>query len=256
MGASGGWIVVNAVKLILEVSVGSGDFMVLAGIVATMLILSAVLNMGRENKASPTAPVIRLHQDGRWRDEQRAGRCFRLLQERGLPESPKRIGADEQKTGSALSLVVLLLASALAKNSSEPGGCTIAPGKPSTRIMTVQCSTTWAGFPQLDPHALPTATEFSGTFSEPGRTLSQALWPVEPIWSRTRSGSFLRIAAPLIMGLLGGRDRTESLDAGSIGTARAQRPRAARRRDPGLMGVSNTPAGSSSPTARRSRRRA
>lgn len=48
-----GLIVVNAVKLILEVSVGSGDFMVLAGIVATMLILFAVLNMGRENKGWP-----------------------------------------------------------------------------------------------------------------------------------------------------------------------------------------------------------
>jgi hypothetical protein len=51
----GFWVllVINAFKLALEVAVGSSDFMVLAGIVVTMLILVGVLNMGRENKGWP-----------------------------------------------------------------------------------------------------------------------------------------------------------------------------------------------------------
>lgn len=46
-------LIINAFKLVLEVSVGSSNFMVLTGIVVTMLILFAALNMGRENKGWP-----------------------------------------------------------------------------------------------------------------------------------------------------------------------------------------------------------
>lgn len=48
-----GLLIVSAFKLVLEVSVGGGDFTVLAGIVVTMLVLLAVLNIGRENRGWP-----------------------------------------------------------------------------------------------------------------------------------------------------------------------------------------------------------
>jgi len=48
-----GLIVVNLVKLILEVMSGGSNFTVIAGIIVTMLILIAVLNMGRQNKGWP-----------------------------------------------------------------------------------------------------------------------------------------------------------------------------------------------------------
>ncbi|HRY61596.1 MAG TPA: DUF937 domain-containing protein, partial [Candidatus Fermentibacter sp.] len=40
----------------------------------------------------------------------------------GLSNISRRIGADEKATGSALSTVLPLLITALAKNSSEPAG--------------------------------------------------------------------------------------------------------------------------------------
>lgn len=46
-------LIINAAKLVIEVALGGGDFIVLTSIMVTMLVLYAVLNVGRGNRGWP-----------------------------------------------------------------------------------------------------------------------------------------------------------------------------------------------------------
>ncbi len=155
----------------------------------------------------------------------------------GLASVSKRIGADEQKTGSALSLVVPLLVSALAKNSSNPEGARSLQEAVS-KDHDGSILDNLGGFLN-DPHAANGDGILRHVLGARQNTVTSALARGTDL-EQNQIGELLRIAAPLIMGLLGSRNRTESLDAGSIGTLLGSETRAVKRKDPGLMGVLNT----------------
>lgn len=155
----------------------------------------------------------------------------------GLASVSQRIGADEQTTESALSLVVPLLVTALAKNSRDPEGARAlqtAVGRDHDGSILENLG----GFLK-DPHSADGAGILRHVFGGRQDAVTQGLARGTAL-EKNQIGDLMQIAAPLVMGILGRKNRTEGLDERSIGTYLASQTRSVKKKDPGLMGVLNT----------------
>lgn len=155
----------------------------------------------------------------------------------GLASISKRIGADEQSTSSALSLVVPLLVSALAKNSRDPEGArSLQEAVKSDHDGSILENL--GGFLN-DPRSANGEGILRHVLGNRQETVTRGLARGTDL-GQNQIGDLLQIAAPLIMGILGKKNQAEGLDQGSIGTFLNSQTRAVKKKDPGLMGVLNT----------------
>lgn len=160
----------------------------------------------------------------------------RLTGER-LASVSKSIGADQQSTRAALSLVVPLLVSALAKNSRDPEGARSLEeavkrdhdGAILENLEDFLKDPRSANGEGILRHILGSRQDSVTRGLAQGTELGQ-----------DQIGTLLQIAAPLVMGILGRQNREDGLDPDSMGTFLNAQTRAVRKKDPGLMGVLNT----------------
>ncbi|HOA05222.1 MAG TPA: DUF937 domain-containing protein [Candidatus Fermentibacter daniensis] len=152
----------------------------------------------------------------------------------GLSTISKKIGADEKVTGSALTAVLPLLVTALARNSSEDTGAKslhTALSKDHNGSVLDNLK----GF--LDN---PSAANGAGI-------LNHVLGNRQPAVTRGLSSGtglsadqvaqLLQIAAPLVMGLLGRQVQKKGLDSGALSTFLGRQQQDTRKNDPDLAGV-------------------
>lgn len=155
----------------------------------------------------------------------------------GLSTISRKIGADEKTTGSALSAVLPLLVTALAKNSNEETGA---------RSLHTALSKDHDGSVLDNLKSFldnPSAANGAGI-------LGHVLGGRQPAVTRGLSGGtgltgdqvgqLLQIAAPLVMGLLGKQVQKKGLDSSALSTFLGRQQQTTRKSDPDLAGVLGT----------------
>lgn len=155
----------------------------------------------------------------------------------GLQTISSKIGADEKTTGSALSAVLPLLVTALAKNSNEETGA---------RSLHTALSKDHDGSVIDNLKSFldnPSAANGAGI-------LGHVLGSRQPAVTRGLSGGtgltgdqvgqLLQIAAPLVMGLLGKQVQKKGLDSSALSTFLGRQQQTTRKSDPDLAGVLGT----------------
>ena len=146
----------------------------------------------------------------------------------------ERIGADEDTTGSALSAAIPLLISGLARNAAEPQGA-----ESIHRALA-------------EDHDGSVLDDLGGFLSDPDAAngagiLGHVLGARQPAVTQELSsgtgldaaqvGQVLRIAAPLVMGALGRRQRTEGLDTNGLAALLGGQEQQEHAPNPDLMGM-------------------
>jgi hypothetical protein len=156
----------------------------------------------------------------------------------GLSQISQQIGADEQTTGSALSVAMPLLMSALANNASQPEGAqalhqALAEDHDGSILNDVP------GF--LDnPQAANGAGILGHILGGQQPVVTQGLAQNTGLDSG-QVGQLLQIAAPLLMGALGQQQQQQGLDANGLSAfLGGQQQQMAQQSNPDMMSLLNS----------------
>ena len=154
----------------------------------------------------------------------------------GLSQISQQIGADEKATGSALSMAMPLLVSALANNSAKPDGAQALHqalandhnGSILNDIPGFLANPQTANGAGILGHVLgnqqPVVT--SGMAQNSGLNGNQI-------------GQVLQIAAPLLMGALGQQQQSQGLDPNGLAALLGNQQQAAQQANPSMMSLLN-----------------
>lgn len=166
-----------------------------------------------------------------------AGLTDSLMEQLGegrLSKIGQMIGADEKTTGSALGTIGPLLTSALAKNASSPDGAQ-ALQSALAKDHDGSIMDNLGGF-----FADPDAAKGEGIL---GHVLGDKTPQVEAALSEgsglgsNQIGQLLKIAAPLLLGLLGKAQKQQGFDAGALSSFLGKESDAAAQASPQIADV-------------------
>ncbi len=161
---------------------------------------------------------------------------LQALAEGGLTSVSKRIGADEKTTETALTAVVPLLLAALAKNSSKPEG---ASSLQQALINDHDGSIlNDLGDYLNNPESANGDGILRHIFGERQSTVTRGLASGTNL-EQNQVGELLRIAAPLVMGMLGRQSQPGDSGGSAVSALLGAQTRQARRANPGLLGKLN-----------------
>ncbi len=155
----------------------------------------------------------------------------------GLSNISRRIGADEKATGSALSTVLPLLITALAKNSSEPAGAS-SLHKALQKDHDGSILEDLGGF-LSNPQAANGAGILGHILGGRQQTVTRSLSKGTGL-DGEQVAQLLQIAAPLVMGLLGRQLQKKGLDSDTLTTFLGGQQKKEQKADPGLAGALGT----------------
>ena len=154
----------------------------------------------------------------------------------GLSQISQQIGADESATGSALSMAMPLLVSALANNSAKPEGA---------QALHQALADDHNG-DILD--VIPSFLENPQTANGAG-ILGHVLGSQQPVVAEgmaqgsglnsNQSSQLLQIVAPLVMGYLGQQQQTQGLDPSGLAALLGGQQQAAQQANPDMMSFLN-----------------
>jgi len=155
----------------------------------------------------------------------------------GLSQISQQIGANEQNTSSALSMALPLLVSALAKNSSQPDGAqalhqALAKDHNGSILKDV------AGY-LTNPQAANGAGILEHVLGGQQPVVTQALAKGTGMQS-DQIAQLLQIAAPLLMGALGKKQKQSKLDADALSNYLGVQKQKTQQAAPDMMSTLNT----------------
>ncbi|MCP4425840.1 MAG: DUF937 domain-containing protein, partial [Chloroflexi bacterium] len=158
------------------------------------------------------------------------------LGEGGISQISQQIGANESNTGSALSMAMPLLVSALANNSAKPDGA-----QALHQALT-------------DDHDGSILGDLSGFLGNPQAAngsgiLGHVLGGQQPAVAQGlaqnsglnsgQAGQLMQIAAPLIMGSLGQQQQTQGLNPSGLAALLGGQQQASQQANPDMMNMLN-----------------
>ncbi len=155
----------------------------------------------------------------------------------GLSQISQQIGANEQNTSSALSMALPLLVSALAKNSSQPDGAqalhqALAKDHNGSILKDVTGYLT-------NPQAANGAGILEHVLGGQQPVVTQALAKGTGMQS-DQIAQLLQIAAPLLMGALGKKQKQSKLDADALSNYLGVQKKKTQQAAPDMMSTLNT----------------
>ena len=155
----------------------------------------------------------------------------------GLSQISQQIGANEQNTSSALSMALPLLVSALAKNSSQPDGAqalhqALAKDHNGSILKDV------TGY-LSNPQAANGAGILEHVLGGQQPVVTQALAKGTGMQS-DQIAQLLQIAAPLLMGALGKKQKQSKLDADALSNYLGVQKKKTQQAAPDMMSTLNT----------------
>jgi hypothetical protein len=155
----------------------------------------------------------------------------------GLSQISKKIGVDDKTTSSALAMAVPLLVSALAKNSAKPEGAQ-ALHQAIQKDHDGSILDNLSGFMQ-NPEAANGAGILGHVLGAQQPVVAQGLAKNTGMKSDQVS-QLLQIAAPLIMGALGKKQKSQGLDTNGLTTLLGGEQQQAQQEAPDMMSSLNT----------------
>ena len=158
------------------------------------------------------------------------------LSEGGISQISQQIGADESSTGSALSMVMPLLVSALANNSAKPEGAqalhqALANDHDGSILGDL------SGF-LGNPQAANGAGILGHVLGNQQPAVAQGIAQNSGLNSN-QIGQLLQIAAPLIMGSLGQQQQSQGLNPSGLAALLGTQQQAAQQSNPDMMNMLN-----------------
>ena len=155
----------------------------------------------------------------------------------GLSQISKKIGADEQSTSSALSMAVPLLVSALAKNSSKPEGAqSLHQALEKDHDGSILND---LGSYLGNPESANGAGILGHVLGTQQPAVAQGLAKNTGMKS-DQIGQLLQIAAPILMGALGQKQKQQGLDTNGLSTLLGGEQQQAQQAAPDMMSTLNT----------------
>jgi hypothetical protein len=156
----------------------------------------------------------------------------------GLAQLGQILGADEQKTSSALSSAVPLLVSALATEAAEPRGA-------KSLYHALEKDHDGSVLADLSSYLTTNPDEVEGA-----GILKHALGGARPavetgLAAKTgldakQIATMLEIAAPLVMGLVGQKRQSEGLDVSGLAALLGSQVQTTAKEDPDILGILNS----------------
>ena len=158
------------------------------------------------------------------------------LGEGGISQISQQIGADESSTGSAVSMAMPMLVSALANNSAKPEGAqalhqALAEDHDGSILGNIP------GF-LGDPQAANGAGILGHVLGSQQPAVAQGVAQNSGLNSN-QVGQLLQIAAPLIMGSLGQQQQTQGLNPSGLAALLGTQQQAAQQSNPDMMNMLN-----------------
>lgn len=159
------------------------------------------------------------------------------LSDRGLAEIGTVVGVDEKSAGSALSAAMPLLVSALAGNAAQPSGA-------NDLLQALQEDHDGSILGNLggllrDPDAGEGPGILRHTLGARQPAVEQGLAKKTGL-SAEQISRLLAIAAPLVMGLLGKKQREEGLDAGGLSSFLGSAMQVDAQDSPDILSILNS----------------
>jgi hypothetical protein len=152
----------------------------------------------------------------------------------GLAQIGQQIGADEKTTGSALSTVMPMLVSALARNASKPDGAE-ALHQALTKDHDGSIFDDLSGF-LGNSQASDGAGILGHILGSRQPAVTQGLSKGTGL-DMGQIGQLLKIAAPMLMGMLGKQQLKKGLDVGGLTSFLGGQHKKVQKTNPGLMGA-------------------
>ncbi len=154
----------------------------------------------------------------------------------GLSQISQQIGADENATGSALSMAMPLLVSALANNSAKPDGAqalhqALANDHDGSILNDIP------GF-LANPQAANGAGILGHVLGNQQPVVTSGMAQNSGL-NGNQIGQVLQIAAPLIMGALGQQQQSQGLDPSGLSALLGSQQQAAQQANPSMMSLLN-----------------
>lgn len=154
----------------------------------------------------------------------------------GLSQISQQIGADEGSTGSALSMAMPLLVSALANNSAKPNGAqaihqALANDHDGSILGNL------SGF-LTNPQAANGAGILEHVLGSQQPAVAQGMAQNTSLNSN-QIGQLLQIAAPLVMGALGQQQQSQGLGPNGLAALLSGQQQAAQQANPDMMSLLN-----------------
>lgn len=154
----------------------------------------------------------------------------------GLSQISQQIGADEASTGSALSMAMPLLTSALANNSAQPSGAQAL----HQALANDHDGSILSNLPAFldNPQAANGAGILGHVLGSQQPAVAQGLAQNSNLNSG-QMGQLMEIAAPLLMGALGQQQQSQGLDPSGLATLLGGQQQASQQANPSLMSTLN-----------------
>lgn len=158
------------------------------------------------------------------------------LGEGGISQISQQIGADQGSTGSALSMAMPLLVSALANNSANPEGAqslhqALAEDHDGSILGDI------SGF-LGNPQAANGAGILGHVLGSQQTAVTQGMAQNTGLNSN-QVGQLLQIAAPLIMGSLGQQQQSQGLNPSGLAAMLGTQQQASQQANPDMMNMLN-----------------
>lgn len=154
----------------------------------------------------------------------------------GLSQISQQIGADAGSTGSALSMAMPLLVSALANNSAKPNGAQ-ALHQALSNDHDGSILGNLSGFLE-NPQAANGAGILGHVLGSQQPAVAQGMAQNTGLNSNQVS-QLLQIAAPLVMGALGQQQQSQGLGPNGLAALLGGQQQAAQQANPDMMGMLN-----------------
>ena len=153
-----------------------------------------------------------------------------------MSQISQQIGADKQKTGSALSAAVPLLLSALANNTSKPGGAD-SLHQALAQDHDGAIFNDMSGF-LGNPQSANGAGILGHMLGNQQQTVENGLAQQTGLDANS-IGQLLMIVGPLVMGALGKTQQDQGLDAGGLSNYLGSQQQTAQQSNPDMMSMVN-----------------
>ena len=154
----------------------------------------------------------------------------------GLSQISQQIGADESATGSALSMAMPLLVSALANNSAKPEGAQAL----HQALSNDHNGDILNAIPSFleNPQAANGAGILNHVLGDQQPVVAEGMAQSSGLNSNQTS-QLLQIVAPLVMGYLGQQQQTQGLDPNDLASLLGNQQQAAQQANPDMMSLLN-----------------
>ncbi len=154
----------------------------------------------------------------------------------GLSQISQQIGADNDATGSAMSMAMPLIMSALANNSAKPSGAQAI----HQALANDHDGSILNNLPEFlgNPQAANGAGILGHVLGGQQTAVTQGIAQNSGLDS-SQISQLLQIAAPLVMGSLGQQQQSQGLDASGLAALLGGQQQAAQQTNPTMMSMLN-----------------